>query len=339
MSDEDAGSILVVGVCAPERRRYAQRLAELTGQRIVGATGGRRHGQGLVLDHATADAPRGRAVVIDAATDVDAAHLAGAEIDGVPLFGIICVVDAAHLLDDLTSEEALVAGAPPGDDRRDIGAWARQSAALIELADVVAFVGWEVCDTPTLSLLMSLASHLSPMARIRLSRQLSDDLRALREAAADGAGRHERAGWVRALDQEHDPYMTDRRVTTFRYEQLRPFHPQRLTPALDEIASRRWGTVIRSVGFCRLATRPTLLGRWEQAGSAMWIEPIPPDDSLSAIGQEIALTGWDLDVRSLVALLDDAALTDEEFAAGPAAWRNYTDPLPQWVAWESTERD
>ncbi|TQK18148.1 cobalamin synthesis protein cobW-like protein [Microbacterium sp. SLBN-154] len=335
----DSGSILVVGVCAPERRRYAQRLAELTERRIVGATGGRRHGQGLVLDHASADAPRGRAVVIDAATDVDAAHLAGAEIDGVPLFGVICVVDAAHLLDDLKSEAALVTGAPPGDDRGDIGAWARQAAALIELADVVAFVGWEACDTPTLSLLMSLASHLSPTARIRLSRRLSDDLRALREAVADGAGRYERAGWVRALDQEHDPYMTDRRVTTFRYEQLRPFHPQRLMPSLDEIASGRWGTVVRSMGFCRLATRPTLLARWEQAGSAMWIDPIPPDDSLSAIGQEIAVTGWDLDVRSLVAMLDDAALTDEEFAAGSGVWRDYEDPLPQWVAWESTERD
>ncbi|MEI3867592.1 GTP-binding protein [Microbacterium sp. CCNWLW134] len=339
MADVDSGSILVVGVCAPERRRYAQRLAELIERRVVGATGGRRHGQGLVLDHATADAPRGRAVVIDAATDVDAAHLAGAEIDGVPLFGIICVVDAAHLLNDLASDEALVAGAADGDDRGDTGAWARQAAALIELADVVAFVGWEVCDTPTLSLLMSLASHLSPMARIRLSRQLSDDLRALGDAVSDGAGRYERAGWVRALDRKHDPYMTDRRVTTFRYEQLRPFHPRRLVRSLDEIDSRRWGTVIRSMGFCRLATRPTLLARWEQAGSAMWMDPIPPDDSLSAIGQEIAITGWDLDVRAVVALLDDAALTDDEFAAGPEAWRAYDDPLPQWVAWEAKERD
>jgi G3E family GTPase len=59
----------------------------------------------------------------------------------------------------------------------------------------------------------------------------------------------ERAGWVRALNDEHDPYMTDPRVSTVRYERLRLFHPSRLAAALDEIDTGRFGLLLRSAGF------------------------------------------------------------------------------------------
>ena len=180
-------------------------------------------------------------------------------------------------------------------------------------------------------MLMALASHLNPLARIRLARDPHEDTRAaLATETSIPVG--ERAGWVRMLNDEHDPHMTDRRVTTFRYEQLRPFHPERLVRALDdEIDARRWGLVLRSVGFCRLATRPGMLARWEQVGSAMWLDPLHTRDTFSCIGQELAITGLDLNADSAVTrALDGAALTDAEMDAGPDAWERFTDPLPSW---------
>lgn len=321
-------SIAIVGVCAPERRRYARRVAAALRRRVVHAPGGRRSGSLPVVERDVADPRPGDGLVVEGATDLDVAHLAGSQH---PPLSIVCVVDAQHMIDDLRDGVPLIDDAEPGDDRGDVGARARQAAAFIEAASLVALVNWESVETSRLSVLMALASHLNPTARIRLSRSAEDDVRALEAPVSAGEVWQQRAGWVRALNDEHDPYMTDRRVTTFRYEQLRPFHPGRLTRVLDEeIDSGRCGLVLRSVGFCRLASRPTTLARWEQVGSAMWIDPLQPDDGLSSIGQDIAVTGIDLKVERIVSALDTAAVTDAELAGGPAAWRRFADPLPAW---------
>ena len=141
---------------------------------------------------------------------------------------------------------------------------------------------------------------------------------------------HSRAGWLHALSNAHDPYMTDRRVATVRYEQLRPFHPGRLTRALDRIEAGRCGHVVRSAGICRLATRMETAASWEHVGSAMWIDPLDLDDDSSAVGQDIVFTGVALMPHLLLRELDEAVLTDAELAAGPRAWRRFADPLPAW---------
>jgi len=55
-----------------------------------------------------------------------------------------------------------------------------------------------------------------------------------------------------------------------------------------------------------------------------------PDEELLAIGQELAFIGLDLDVDGLRAELDDAVLTDAEFAKGSGCWRGFADPFPPW---------
>jgi G3E family GTPase len=50
----------------------------------------------------------------------------------------------------------------------------------------------------------------------------------------------------------------------------RPFHPQRL---LDLALSQSWAGVLRSKGFCWVATRHDVMGLWQSAGGAWQGEP------------------------------------------------------------------
>ncbi|SDQ22788.1 GTP-binding protein [Microbacterium sp. cf332] len=293
--------LAITGVCSAERRRYA---------RLTVASGRRRSLH-----------------VVDLASDTDP-PLLHTTLHGMPS---LCVVDARHGLDDLRDESPLRRFVPLGDGRADVGARARLAAQLIESASAIVIVSWEAVPTAELSILMAVCSHLAPTARIRLSRGVGDDLAAFgfgTTLPVHDAG--DRAGWTRALNGEHDPFLTDPRVTTTRYEQLRPFHPGRLVLALEMLDSGSCGLLLRSVGVCRVATRPTIPARWEQAGSAMWIDPIDGAHGLDDVGQDLALTGVDLNPAAVRLVLDAAVLDDAELAAGSGLWRTLPDPLPAW---------
>ncbi|MDO9589837.1 MAG: GTP-binding protein [Microcella sp.] len=139
------------------------------------------------------------------------------------------------------------------------------------------------------------------------------------------------------LNGNFDPHMTDPRVSAMRYEQARPFHPQRLHEVLDErIDSGHCGTIIRSSGFCRLATRPGVTAHWDHVGSMIAFSPLArdgeqhPDDEPLALGQDLIVIGLDVDAVALRAALDSAALTDDELLAGPEVWAQFSDPFPAW---------
>lgn len=318
-------TIALMGVCTPERRAYAERTATALARplHLLRSSDLR---SGHALPH-----PRQRneeaSVVVDLGTDVDLIHAltarGGAEVEAV------CVVDARHMVGDLVDDAPLAASARVGDARGDVGARARQAALALELATRVVWVNWEQVPTAALSVQMALASHLNPTAVVRLSREPASDLRS--DAVYEGEIL-ERAGWVRALNAEHDPYMRDNRVRTVTYEHLRPFHPGRLSTALDRLDDGAAGRLIRSAGFCRVASRPGILARWDHVGSALWLEPLGADDGHLGMGQEIAVTGLDMSAPELANVLDDAVLTDDELAAGPTAWTSFEDPLPAWPA-------
>ncbi|GAA2075974.1 GTP-binding protein [Microbacterium hatanonis] len=322
--------LIIVGVCAPERRRYAERLSAVTGRAVV--TIGSR-------DSTAVDAPLlgPAAFIAEMATEADVVHSALAA--RTPPLPIVCVVDATHMIDDFLSGDPLSEQAPPGDDDGDHGARARRAASLVEIASLVCLVGWEELETATLSMLMALTSHLNPHARVRLSHDPEDDVRSLEASPLPLPPFPERAGWVCASNHEHDPYMTDIRVATVRYERLRPFHPGRLSRTLDEIDAGRFGMVVRSAGFCRIATRPHTLARWDHVGSAMWIDPLTTSLHDGSTGQDIAFTGIDLHAPLLFAALDEAGVTDRELTSGPAGWRRFDDPLPPWPGYDVTDAE
>lgn len=131
----------------------------------------------------------------------------------------------------------------------------------------------------------------------------------------------------------------------------RPVHPQRLHDAIGGLADG----VIRSVGYLRFATRPRQVVYWDSAGSSL-VLGLPetvltqpgtgglagstrqagrpaghqPAGLSSPAGNHLAFVGDDLSSEHIHGLLDSCLLTDAELSAGPAAWRQLTDPFPRW---------
>lgn len=327
--------IAVVGSCEPERHRAARRLAEEARAALVPAA--RLAVAPDPLAEAVALAPwayrEGRAVV-EFPTPAPMTELIGTlcEAEGrVRLIGVTCIVDASHLLDDLRRDDYFVRYSREGER-----GYARALTAVeqIEFASTVLLVNWELLSTPELSTTMALVGHLSPRARLRLDRAGERAAPPSVAPVAFSAGQ-ERPGWVGILNEDFDPHLTDPRVASFRYEQLRPMHPGRLSTLLDGgFARGEFGNVLRSAGFCRLASRPRITAKWEHVGRMFSMHPLiaddeyEDDDEMLGFGQDIAFTGLDLDRPGLVAALDAAALTDAEFAAGPAVWAGFEDPFP-----------
>lgn len=333
--------VAVVGGCAPERSLLARELARSTGRMLIPA---QRVGLSPEpVAEAVSLAPwttRSEGALIEFPESTDVTELIGATAapaSPVSLTGVLCVVDAAHLHADLQREDYVIR---PGFPH---GRWRHTARALlnvmnVEFASAVVLVNWEPLSTRELSTAMALLNHLGPRARLQLHRgadgswagaPLSDG------TVYDVAQEH--AGWLTLLNGEHDPYMTDARVTGLRYENVRPLHPGRLERLLDRrIEAGEFGTVVRSAGFCRFATRSHVTARWNHVGRMIAFSPLAWDadlgeeDELLALGQDLGIIGLDLDVPALTAALDDAAITDDELAAGPAAWAEYRDPFPAW---------
>ena len=334
MPEDPTPVTAVVGTCAPERAAYARRFADRTGRSLHTAV--RIAMSPDPVDEAIALAPWSgdRGAVIEFPAVVPPTELIGRFADPelpARLVGLICVVDATHVVDDLLREDYIVQRFGAAQVHR---ARAMATATQIECASTVVLAGWEALSTPDLSLAMALVSALAPTARLRLHP-------APVVAPDDGvaaAPPRDRPGWIRLLNGEHDPHMTDARVVALRYQSQRPLHPARLRRLLDdEIETGRFGTVLRSAGFCRLATRPGTTAHWEHVGSMFSLPPavddaeLGEDEELLAVGQDIAFIGIELDRAALTRALDAVCLTDAEFAAGPAAWSRYADPFPAWL--------
>lgn len=333
----DVDVIAVVGSCGPERLRYAKRLAKMMEGAFYSAAG--LAGSPDPVKEAAILASWGdpaRAAIVEFPAEAVATDVIGTlteESNRVRLRALVCIVDAAHILEDLYSEEYV----PLRDDDSGIHSAlvARAELAIrhIEYASVVVLVNWAGLDTASLATFMALVSSIAPNARMQLQRAGFQSLGELGVYTAE----QDRAGWTCVLNEGHAPHMTDRRVTSFHYEEPRPLHPGRLAELLDRMESGVFGRIVRSAGFCRLATRPTVVAHWEHVGRVITFAPVAVDARLGhdeeflAVGQDLAFIGLDLDVERLGNALGEASLTNAELEAGPAAWGSFPDPFPAWA--------
>ncbi|MET8896180.1 CobW family GTP-binding protein [Streptomyces albogriseolus] len=252
--------------------------------------------------------------------------------DAVRLTNVITAVDPALVLpclgngDDL-AEAGLAAAA---GDRRTVGdTWARQ----LEYAPVLAVVESEDADEEDRTLL----TQLHPTAR-----QVSADSPELARLAfagfdADAAAAAQHPACA-LLPQEAD----EAGVTTFVWRRHRPFHPERLYEALEDLCC----AAARSRGRFWLADRPDTLLAWDAAGGALCVESagpwlaslpdaawemVPPVRRAAAAldwhsehgdrCQHLVFTSPGLDRDGLARVLESCLLTDAEYTAGPEAWK------------------
>lgn len=330
------GVIAVVGTCGPGRLRYAKRLAKLTNRAFFPASrlaGSPDPAQEAAVLSSWTDPAAG--AVVELPDEVPAPELIAAFTDQeerTRLIGLVCVVNAAHLLDDLNRDDYLPLRDAGNGIAAPLNARALLTVMQIEYASSIVFVGWEAVPPAELATIMALVSHLSPVARLRLHERRVERVQSTDPYTPEQS----RPGWVSVLNGDFDPHMTDPRVSAFRYEQVRPLHPGRLMAVLDRIEDGEFGVLVRSAGFCRLATRPQVTAQWEHVGRMFSLDPLAGDDRLAddeellAVGQDLALIGLRLERDRLAPALDDAALTDDELAAGPTAWSEFADPFPVW---------
>lgn len=254
-------------------------------------------------------------------------------VDTVRLTNVITAVDPALVLPCLANGDDLAeAGlaAAPGDQRTVGDTWARQ----LEYAPVVAVVESEDADEEDRALL----AQLHPTARQvdAESTELTELTFAGFDVEAAAAAQHPACA---LLPQEAD----EAGVTTFVWRRHRPFHPERLYQALEDLCC----AAARSRGRFWLADRPDTLLAWDAAGGALCVESagpwlaslpdaawdlVPPVRRAAAAldwhpehgdrCQHLVFTSPGLDRDELARVLESCLLTDDEYAAGPEAWKN-----------------
>ncbi|MGC0330455.1 G3E family GTPase [Streptomyces sp. SAI-170] len=137
-------------------------------------------------------------------------------------------------------------------------------------------------------------------------------------------------------------------VSTLVWRRHRPFHPERLYAALEDLTC----AAARSRGRFWLADKPDTLLHWDAAGGALCVESagpwlaslpdaawemVPPVRRAAAAldwhpehgdrCQHLVFTSPGLDRDGLAELLESCLLTDAEYAAGREAWRQLPHPF------------
>jgi G3E family GTPase len=264
---------------------------------------------------------------------------------------VITVVPADLVLDGLTDETALRAVDLHGtatDDRSIADLVSRQ----IEQADTVLMVGppddqWEADQ------LRVLLHRIAPWSQHR----------SLDDVCLTEAGRTEPVAPItrglrgRAVGA-HEP-LPDHGVVAWVFQARRPFHPQRLHDALDEITDG----VLRSRGHFWLASRPELVMTWESAGGLSlgphsgWLADLPgehwgavdPERRLAAAvdwdpyygdrHQHLAFVGIGADPVHVHRALAGCLLTDDELADGAESWVRLPDPFARCFRLATTQEN
>ncbi|MFI9171064.1 CobW family GTP-binding protein [Streptomyces lincolnensis] len=269
---------------------------------------------------------------------------------GLTVTGVITAVDPALVLPYLANGDDLadVGLAAAATDQRTVAdTFARQ----LEYAPVLAIADSPEADDEDRELLAQLhptarqvpigSGHPTDLAGTRYPRRGSDRAPLVRAALAGfdveaaAAAQHPACALLPAEADAHG-------VATFVWHRRRPFHPERLYSALEDITC----AAARSRGRFWLADKPDVLLHWDAAGGALCVESVgpwlaslpdaawemvPPVRRAAAAMdwhaehgdccQHLVFTSPGLDRDGLEQLLESCLLTDAEYAAGRDAWK------------------
>ncbi len=265
---------------------------------------------------------------------------------------MVTIVDAANFLDDYDSADDLVdreLAVSEEDEREVVGLLVDQ----VEFADVIVINKTDLLTAREIDQIESILRSLNSSAKIvkaERGRVPLDEILNTKRFDFDRAS--EAPGWMAILRGEEQPETDEYGITSFAYRARRPFHPERFSKFIQHDHLTR--ELLRSKGFCWIATRPDWIGLWSQAGKvaelsphAVWWDSVPreewPEDPESQLGiacqfegeygdrrQELVFIGRNLDETTMRSALDACLLTDEEMEGGPQSWAAFRDPLPVW---------
>ncbi|MEU0738597.1 GTP-binding protein [Streptomyces sp. NPDC006134] len=263
---------------------------------------------------------------------------------GLTVTGVITAVDPALVLPYLGNGDDLAEGglaAAATDQRTVADTFARQ----LEYAPVLAVADSPEADDEDRELLAQLhpTARQVPIGHGGLAgAPPRPGPTALAEAALAGfdveaaaAAQHPACALLPAEADAHG-------VATLVWRRHRPFHPERLYAALEDLTC----AAARSRGRFWLADKPDTLLHWDAAGGALCVESagpwlaslpdaawemVPPVRRAAAAldwhpehgdrCQHLVFTSPGLDRDGLEHLLESCLLTDAEYAAGRDAWK------------------
>ncbi|MGC5014147.1 CobW family GTP-binding protein [Streptosporangium sp. DT93] len=253
------------------------------------------------------------------------------------LTAVLTALHAEHMPIDITRGDRLAeAGlSAAGGDRRHL---AEVLARQIEYATGLVLYGGDADDE---DLSRRVLTHLAPLTPVHRTT-------ALPGVRADALCTVELAERVDPATARLPCDTSTEEITTLVWRRRRPLHPARLFDAVDELVTES----VRSRGRFWLATRPERLLAWDAVAGAVSVEDAGPwlaalpgaawelvsparrtaasldwDAEYGDRVQHLVLTGPDLDVGRVTALLDSCLLTEAERRAGPAAWTACPDPF------------
>ncbi len=239
---------------------------------------------------------------------------------------LVTVVDASTFMTEVARGEALAdrqMSAGEGDARSVSDLLVDQ----VEFADVILLNKTDLVPPATLATVETLVRRLNPTAKlIHTDHGVVDLSEVLDTGLFDPILAAEAPGWDEEIADGHTPETEEYGISSMTFRADRPFHPNRLARALGHMTR-----ILRSKGFCWIASRPGIAAIWSQAGPNLVIEPAQYWSTTDiAPGQEIVLIGVKLDRERVQELLTGALLTDMELSAGEEAWVRFDDPLPAW---------
>ncbi len=274
---------------------------------------------------------------------------------------MVTVVDASTFLEECDGTDELNErglGLSEDDERSIVDLLIDQ----VEFADTIVINKVDLADEETVARIEAIAHSLNPRAKlVRATRSQVDLAEVLETGRFDLDEAANAPGWLATLRGEEIPETEEYGISSFVFAARRPFAPARLHAA----ASKSWDGILRAKGFFWLASRDDLAGEWSQAGRVLtvgaagpwWdalsdeekdevrklegIDGMPPEwqEPFGDRRQELVFIGSDMDQAEIRARLEDALLTDEELAGGPAAWTAMPDPFPVWEFVEAGHED
>jgi G3E family GTPase len=279
-------------------------------------------------------------------------------IDGTPVTdavrfdSYVTVVDTDRFLDDLASTDDLRHRDPHAadDDHRAV---AEVVAHQVEFSDTVVLWSRPGTDALELSRIGTLVHRLAPWSiQVTVGTTAQLDCTGL-SALVRRTGRHNpRRPGMLGLALEGRPIAvadTDSSdVTSILFETRRPFHPQRLHDALEDLT----GHALRGRGQLWIASQPDTVLAFEFAGGGVslgtlgyWLAALPAERWTETSDERriaadlswdpyygdrrtvLALIGLHLDHAAITEQLNTCLLTDAELADGFDAWRHLPDPF------------
>jgi len=266
---------------------------------------------------------------------------------------MVTVVDAGNFMKDFGSWDALTdrrMGLDDEDDRNIVDLLVDQ----IEFANVIVINKTDLVSPYDLEQLNQIIRRLNSDAEILHATEsrvpLSTILGTGRFHMTEAEGMPD---WLAVPRGKEQTETEEYGISSFVYHRDRPFHPKRLSDALDgDLDDGLFCGVLRSKGLMWIASRNDWAYDWSQAGCSIRMNPAgywwaaapedewPDDEELIAEirsnfsgshgdrHQELVFIGQGLQQDRIADMLDQCLLTDTEFFEGPGTWLNFDDPLP-----------